>query len=290
MFSASTKQPDSNPCEVADNLQITIIEPQTGWFSLNIGEVWRYRDLLVLLTLRDISTRFRQSIIGYGWAILRPLVTALIYTLVFSVFVRVDTTVPYPIFAFAGLLPWMYFSGSLSAVTGSVVGGGALLNKVYFPRLVLPLATLGVGFVELILQLIVLFGMMAFYRYMPGWPLLCLPIFVCVTVLTSLAFGIWFTALNVKYRDVGMAVPFLLQVWMYLCPIIYPITAVPEKWRALYALNPMVGVVEGFRWSLLGSEAPDFWTLGASSSISLIILLSGIIWFRRVETTFADVL
>ncbi len=271
-------------------LPVTVIEPRNSLFSLNLVELWAYRDLLLLLTWRDISTRFRQSIVGYGWAILRPLATALIYTLVFSVFVQIETEVPYPIFAFAGLIPWMYFSGSLSAVTGSVVGGGALLQKVYFPRLVLPLSALGVGCVELVIQLLVLFGLMAFYRYMPGWPILCLPLFAAVTVLTALAFGIWFTALNVKYRDVGMAIPFLLQIWMYLCPIIYPLSVVPQKWRAVYALNPMVGVVEGFRWSLLGSAPPDFLTLGLSSAISVAVLLSGLVWFRRVEATFADVI
>ncbi|WP_231612086.1 ABC transporter permease [Novipirellula galeiformis] len=295
------KKPDASPSERKDidspespksstHDLVTVIEPPSSWFALNLVEVWRYRDLLLLLMWRDISARFRQSVVGYGWAILRPLVTALIYTLVFSVFVRIETDVPYPIFAFAGLIPWMYFSGTLSAVTGSIVGGGALLKKVYFPRLVLPLATVGVGLVELVLQLIVLAGLMVFYQYIPGWPILCLPVFVFVTILTALAFGIWFTALNVKYRDVGMAIPFLIQIWMYLCPIIYPISAVPEAWRPIYALNPMVGVVEGFRWSVLGSAPPNFLLLGLSSAISLGILLLGIVWFRKVETTFADVI
>jgi homopolymeric O-antigen transport system permease protein len=221
---------------------------------------------------------------------MRPLISAAIYTLVFSVFVRVKTDVPYPIFAFAGLIPWMYFSGTLSSVTGSIVGGGALLKKVYFPRLVLPLATVGVGLVELVLQLVVLAGLMAFYRYAPGWPVLCLPLFIAITVVTALSFGIWLTALNVKYRDVGMAVPFMLQLWMYLCPIVYPISVVPEQYRSLYAMNPMVGVIEGFRWSLLGSAAPNFQMLAISTSVALLLLVTGVAWFRKVETTFADII
>ncbi|MEQ9409395.1 MAG: ABC transporter permease [Fuerstiella sp.] len=276
--------------EATTNLPVTVIEPPSGLFSVNLAEVWRYRDLLVLLAWRDISARFRQSLVGYGWAILKPLLSALIYTLIFSVFVRIRTEVPYPIFAFAALIPWMYFAASLSGVTGSVVGGGSLLTKVYFPRLVLPLASVMVGLVELLLQLLVIAGLMAWYRYVPGWPLLCLPMFIALTILTALAFGIWLTALNVRYRDVGMAVPFLIQIWMYLCPIVYPISLVPEKWRSLYAVNPMVGVIEGFRWSLLGTEAPNWQMMGISFGVLCLLLFAGLVYFRRVETTFADVI
>lgn len=268
----------------------TIIEPPTGWFKLNLKEVWRYRDLLYLLTMRDISARFRQSVIGYGWAIFRPLMTAAIFTLVFSVFVKIDTEVPYPIFAFAGLMPWMYFSNSLAGVTSSVVDGSALLTKVYFPRLVLPLAKVAVGLVELVLQFIVLIGMMLFYSYTPGPQILLLPVFVVVMIVTALAFGIWLTALNVKYRDIAMAVPFLIQIWMYLCPIVYPISMVPDQYKGVYALNPMVGVIEGFRWALLGSEAPSWKMMAVSLIVMMFILMSGIAYFRKVETTFADII
>lgn len=257
---------------------------------VDFSELWRYRDLLVLLAWRDISARFRQSLVGYGWAILKPLLSALIYTLVFSVFVKIETDVPYPLFAFSALIPWMYFASALSGVTGSVVGGGSLLTKVYFPRLVLPLASVIVGLVELLLQLVVVAGMMAWYRCMPSWPLLCLPFFIILTILTALAFGIWLTALNVKYRDVGMMVPFVIQIWMYLCPIVYPIALVPEKWRNLYAVNPLVGVVEGFRWSLLGADAPNWEMMAISFGVMSILLVGGLIYFRKVETTFADVI
>ncbi|WP_145209246.1 ABC transporter permease [Planctomycetes bacterium TBK1r] len=270
--------------------QSTIIEPPRGWLKLNLGEIWRYRDLLYLLARRDISTRFRQSVIGYGWAILRPLLTAAIFTLVFSVFVKVETEVPYPIFAFAGLMPWLYFANSLTDVTSSIVGGGPLLTKVYFPRLVLPLAKIGVGLVELALQFLVLFGLLIYYSYAPGWQILLVPVFVLVTVVTALAFGIWLTALNVKYRDVGMAVPFLIQIWMYLCPIVYPITMVPEQFRTIYAINPMVGVIEGFRWALLGTQHPNWTMVGVSLAVMSVILITGVAYFRKVETSFADII
>ena len=268
----------------------TVIEPPQGWFALNLGEVWRYRDLLMLLAWRDISARFRQSVVGYGWAVLRPLITAAIYTLVFSVFVRIETESPYPIFAFAGLIPWLYFSAALTSVTTSIVGGSALLTKVYFPRLVLPLATVAVGLVEVVLQLFVLAGLMAWYQYTPGWSVLLLPLFVFIAAMTALAFGIWLTALNVKYRDVGMAIPFFVQIWMYLCPIVYPITLVPPSYRMLYAINPMVGVIEGFRWALLGTQAPNWMMVGVSFVVMVIVLVTGLAYFRKVETTFADII
>ena len=268
----------------------TTIEPLTGWFAIDLAEVWRYRDLLYLLARRDISTRFRQSVIGYGWAILRPLLTAAIFTLVFSVLLQVETDVPYPIFAFAGLMPWLYFTNSLSGVTTSIVGGSSLLTKVYFPRLVLPIAKVAVGLVELAIQFIVVLGLMAYYQFMPGWQIVMIPMFILVAVVTALAFGIWLTALNVMYRDIGMAVPFLIQIWMYLCPIVYPISMVPDSYRTIYAINPMVGVIEGFRWSLLGSAPPN-WTMVAVSLMAVAaVLFSGLAYFRKVETTFADII
>lgn len=270
--------------------KITVIEPPKGAFELNLGEVWRYRDLLMLLAWRDISARFRQSVVGYGWAILRPLITVMIYTLVFSKFVRIETDQPYVIFAFAGLIPWLYFSQALTSVTGSVVSGGAMLTKVYFPRLVLPLATVAVGLIEVLLQLVVLGGVMVWYDFTPGLPIFALPLFIAIAGITALAFGIWLTALNVKYRDVGMAVPFLIQIWMYLCPIIYPIKVVDPEYRMLYSLNPMVGVIEGFRWSLLGGTSPDWPLIAGSSAITVLILVAGLLYFRKVEQTFADVI
>lgn len=277
------------PNKPSPSKTVILIRPSSGLFSFNFSEIWQYRDLLILLAWRDISARFRQSVVGYGWAILRPLISALIFTLVFSVFIRIETDVPYPIFTFAGLIPWMYFSGTLGSVTGSLVGSAELLKKVYFPRLILPIATVAVGLIELLLQLIVLVLLMAFYDYSPGWPILYLPIFIFLAMLTALAFGIWLTALNVKYRDVGMIVPFFIQIWMYLSPIVYPVSVVPEEYQWLYSLNPMVGVIEGFRWSMLGNDAPHWGAIGISAGVMLVILFYSLVYFRKVENTFADI-
>jgi len=279
----------SSPKEVSNEF-LTVIEPEVGWRPLNLKEIWQYRDLLQLLVWRDISAKYRQSVLGLAWAVFRPLISALIFTLVFSILVKVETEVPYPIFAFSALIPWLYFSSSLAAVTSSVTGAQSLLTKVYFPRTVLPLAALGAGLVEVLIQLLIMGLFMAWYGYFPSWRIATLPAFIVLAVVTAFAFGIWLTALNVKYRDVGMAVPFFIQIWMYLCPIVYPITLIPEKLQALYSLNPMVGVVEGFRWSLLGTGTPHWTAIMISIGVVLSLLFSGLFYFRRVESRFADII
>jgi len=270
--------------------QTTIIEADTGWLSLNLAEIWKFRDLLFLLIWRDVSVRYRQSVLGIGWAVFRPLVSTLIFTLVFSLLVRVQTDVPYPVFAFTAMIPWLYFSNALSSVTSSVTSSGGILTKVYFPRMILPLAALGGGLVEIGIQLLIFGLFMVYYGIAPSVLMLALPVFILLTLLTALGFGIWLTALNVKYRDVGMAVPFLIQIWMYLCPIVYPLSLVPERFRAVYSLNPMVGVIEGFRWSLLGTASPDWQAIGVSVAAMSVILISGLYYFRRSESWFADVI
>jgi lipopolysaccharide transport system permease protein len=269
---------------------VTVVEPPTGWVRLELGEVWRYRDLLFMLVWRDLSARYRQSIVGYGWTIARPVLTALIFTLVFAVFVKVQTDIPYPLFAFAALIPWGYFSNALATVTGSVVSGSNLLTKVYFPRLILPLSAVVSGLVEVAIQLGVLAVLLAVYRVVPGWQITLLPVFLAASVITVAAFGIWLTALNVRYRDVGLMVPFVLQVWMYLCPVAYPISVVPQEYRFWYSLNPMVGVIEGFRWCVLNTPAPEAGTFIASTVMMLLILVGGLLYFRRLESTFADII
>lgn len=290
-MSTSAITPCQNVFEKSTSeLPLTIIEPQIGWIPLNLPELWRYRDLFTILVWRDISARYRQSILGIGWAIFRPLISAFIYTLVFSVFVKLKTGAPYPIFAFAALIPWMYFSGALTSVTASVVNCGSMLSKVYFPRMILPLAAVASGLVEVLIQLVILGMMMAWYQYLPSLAILMLPLFVLITVITSFAFGIWLTALNVRYRDVGMAVPFFLQIGMYLCPILYPITAVPEQFRIYYSLNPMVGVIDGFRWSVLGGQPPQITPMLISLGMMLVLLIGGMYYFRNAESTFADLI
>ncbi len=272
----------------AENERVTVIQPSNRWSLPNVREVWHFRDLMLMLIWRDISARYRQSIIGYGWAIVRPVLQVAIFTLVFSLLVRVETEVPYPLFAFAGMIPWMFFATTLTAITGSVVGGGSLLAKVYFPRVILPLSSIGIAVVDLLLQLAVMAVVMLMYRYPPTWTLLLLPLFVLHAILTAFAFGIWLTAWNVRYRDVGQMVPFLIQIWMYLCPIMYPLTLVPAEYQALYSVNPLVGVIEGFRWALIGGTPPDVQPMLISAAVLACVLFTGLVYFRRVETTFAD--
>lgn len=296
----STTAPDisslqSHPGASADTVEdvrvITVIEPPRGWLRLNLQEVWRYRDLLTLLIWRDLSARYRQSVVGYGWAFIKPIVSVLIFATVFGGLAGLPSDgVPYPLFALAALIPWSYFSASLSSVSTSVTTGGHLLTKVYFPRLILPLSSLGAGLADLGLQMLLMFAFMLWFGFSPGWPILFLPVFILYAVVTSLAFGLWLTALNVRYRDIGHAVPFLLQAWMWLSPVVYSSSLVPMKWRWLYGINPLVGIIDGFRWCLLNTLPPNFMSLLLSVSIVTFTLLGGVIYFRRQESTFADII
>ncbi len=278
----------SNSRNADSGSELTIISPPNPWPSLNINEIWQYRDLLRLLVWRDISTKYRQSVLGIGWAIFRPLASAIIFTIVFSVFVQIKTDAPYPIFAFAALIPWMFFATSLTSITASVVNCGTMLTKVYFPRMLLPLSAIVSGLLEVAIQMGVLALLMLWYGYTPSLAIFALPIFIFAAVLTTFAFGIWLTALNVRYRDVGMAVPFFLQIGIYFCPILYPVSLVPEKYRLIYSLNPMVGVIEGFRWSILGTQQPNVSVILCSYFVVLITLITGMFYFKKAESTFAD--
>ncbi len=269
----------------------TRIEPPQGIQFPDLAAVWRYRDLLTMLVWRDISARYRQSVVGYGWAFIKPLVSVIIFALVFGRLAHLPSDgVPYPLFAMAALLPWSYFSSALSGVSSSVTGSGHLLTKVYFPRLILPLASLGSGLADLGLQFLLLIGLMAWFGFAPGWQILLLPCFVLLTIASSLAFGLWLTVLNVRYRDVGHAVPFLLQAWMWLSPVVYSSQLVPAKYRWAYGLNPLVGIIDGFRWCALGTLPPDAFTLALSVLIVAATLLGGLVFFRQQEATFADVI
>jgi len=269
----------------------TVIEPPRRWPTLCMADLWRYRDLLSLLVWREIIAKYRQSVVGIGWVLIKPLTSMVIFTLIFGRVAKLPSDgIPYPIFTFAALLPWMYFAQSLGTASSSVVGGGGILTKVYFPRLVLPLTGVIAGLVDFGVQLVVLMGMMAWYRITPTWGVLLVPAFVLLAAATALSVGLWLTALNVKYRDVGHAVPFFTQAWMWLTPIVYSSSMIPERWRPIYGLNPMVGVVEGFRWAMLGKAAPDWTMMAVSLSVVTVILLSGLYFFRKMETTFADII
>jgi len=268
---------------------VIVIKPYTGLFQLRLKELWQYRELLYFLVWRDIKVRYKQTAIGATWAILQPLGTMMIFTLVFSYLVKIPSEgVPYPIFVYAALLPWTYFSQAIGRCASSVLVDACLVTKVYFPRLIIPLASVIAPFVDFCWSFLVLLGMMAWYGIGPTWSLLATPAFLLLALLTALGVGLWFSALNVRYRDVGHVVPFLIQIWMFASPVAYPVSLVPEKWRLLYSLNPMVGVIEGFRWGILGNAAPDFGVLAISSVMVLALLVGGIVFFNRVEKTFAD--
>jgi lipopolysaccharide transport system permease protein len=268
----------------------TVIEPPKGWMPVNLKEVWAYRELLGMLAWRDVSVRYKQTVAGVGWAIIQPVMTMVIFTIIFGKFAKLPSDgVPYPLFSFCALLPWNYFSQSLSGSSDSLVGASNLITKVYFPRLVIPLSRVFAGLADFGIAFVVLLALMVWYGVMPGIGVLVLPLFLLVAMITALGVGLWLTALNVKYRDVRFVVPFLAQFWLYASPVAYSTSLVPEKWRWVYGLNPMVGVIEGFRWGLLGKTAPDLLMMGISLLIIIAILISGLYYFRKMEQTFADI-
>lgn len=272
------------------NCPLVRIEASQTWFTFELKELWEYRELLYFLAWRDIIVRYKQTSLGIAWAILQPVVTMVIFTGIFDKLARIPSDgLPYPIFAFAALLPWNYFSGALSRVTTSVVGNANLISKVYFPRLIIPLSSVVSGFVDVAFGFIVLLAMMYWYSITPTWGVIALPILLILAAATALGVGLWLAALNVRYRDIGYVIPFLIQCWLYASPVAYPVSLVPEKWRLLYSLNPMVGVIEGFRWALLRKEHVAFNTMVVSGLVVLVVLVSGIIFFKRMETKFADV-
>ncbi len=273
-----------------------VIRPTKGWESLRLGEVWEFRELLFFLAWRDVKVRYKQTALGALWAILQPVLTMLIFTIFFGGLARVGSDgMPYPIFSYAGLLPWTLFAQGLSQAANSLVGASNLIKKVYFPRLIVPLASVLTGLVDFFVAFTVLIGLMVWYRVPPTAAVLWLPLFLLLAVLSALGAGLWLAALNVEYRDVRYVVPFFVQLWLFVTPVIYPTSRLSAKLTELglpvwlSGLNPMTGVVEGFRWALLGSGSSPGPILVASASVTLVILLSGAFYFRRMEKTFADV-
>lgn len=281
-----------NSAETIDSRKPTVvIESRKGLFRLDLNSVWQYRELLYFLVWRDVMVRYKQTAIGVAWAILQPLVTMVIFTLIFGNLAKIPSDgLPYPVFAFTALLPWSYFSQALTRSSSSVVSNTNLVTKIYFPRLLIPLSASIAPVVDLLFSLLVLLLLLAWFKISPTWGLLALPLFLGLAICSALAVGLWFSALNVRYRDVGYVIPFLTQVWMYASPVAYPVSMIPEKWRLLYSLNPMVGVIEGFRWALLGKQHPDFMGMAVSLAVVLALLGSGIVYFKRTEQTFADVI
>jgi lipopolysaccharide transport system permease protein len=266
------------------------IAPSRGWVSLRLGELWEYRELLYFLVWRDIKVRYKQTALGAAWAIIQPFFTMVVFSLFFGHLGKIPSDgIPYPIFSFTALVPWAFFASGLGQSSNSLVGSSGLITKVYFPRLIIPLASVFSGIVDFALAFIVLLGMMFYYGLTPTVNVLWLPLFLMLALVTSLGVGLWLSALNVEYRDVRYVVPFITQFWLLATPIAYPSSMLSEPWRTIYALNPMVGVVEGFRWALLGSNGAPGPLIAASAGAAVLILITGAFYFRRMEKTFADI-
>lgn len=275
---------------------VILIRPPRGWQAINLRDLWLYRELVFFLTWRDIKVRYKQAVLGIAWAVIQPIVTMLVFTFIFNQFldVKPDAGISeawYPIFAFAGLLPWQFFQGALQRASISLVSNANLLTKVYFPRLIIPSSAVAAGLVDFAISFVIMIGLMIYFGVPFTLHLLWLPVFLLVALLTALAVGLWFSALNVQYRDVQHMVPFLLTIWMYVSPVVYPIDIinVSKFWQVIYALNPMVGVIQGFRWALFGTNPPG-WMFFVSLGMVVVLLVSGIFYFRRMERTFADLI
>ncbi len=265
------------------------IRPSRGWPSLKLKDVWEYRELLYFLAWRDVKVRYKQTVLGVIWAVMQPVFTMIVFSIFFGWLVKVPSDgLPYPFFAFCALLPWQLFASSLTATSNSLVANQHLITKISFPRLVIPLSATAGSLLDFSIAFLVLLAMMIGYKIVPTIAMLALPLFVLLTIAMALGIGMWFSALNVKYRDVRHVLPFLTQVWMFATPVVYPSSLVPESWRMLYALNPMVGVIEGVRWALLGTSSAPGSMLLLSTAVTSVLLVSGVFYFRRAERTFAD--
>lgn len=278
-----------SPTESVEAPEILVIQPSRGWLNLKLGEVWEYRELLYFLVWRDVKVRYKQTALGAAWAILQPLMTMLVFSVFFGRLAKVPSDgLPYPVFAFAALLPWQLFAFALTESSNSLVGSQNLITKVYFPRLVIPMAAVLAGLVDFSISFVVLLVLMFAYGITPGVAVVTIPLFLLLAVASALAVGLWLSALNVKYRDVRYAIPFLTQFWLFATPVAYPSSLVPEQWRPLYGLNPMAGVVEGFRWALLGKSDVPGLLLFVSIVAVIGLLVGGVVYFRRMESSFAD--
>lgn len=272
------------------SLPVVEIRPSKGWVALNLRDLWEYRELLYFLTWRDVKVRYKQTALGAAWAVIQPVFTMLVFSVFFGRLAKVPSDgIPYPVFAYCALLPWNFFAGALDRAGNSLVGSSNLITKIYFPRLVIPMSAVLAGLLDFAIAFVVLVGLMLYYGIAPTRAILLLPLFLLLAVVTALAAGLWLSALNVQYRDVRYAIPFLVQFWMYASPVAYSSTLVPEQWRALYGLNPMAGVIDGFRWALLGRSDPPGALLAVSVVIIALLLIGGLLYFRRMEQTFADV-
>jgi lipopolysaccharide transport system permease protein len=275
---------------IPSDLPRTRRQPSKGWEWPKLRELWEYRELLFFFAWRDIKVRYRQTVMGASWAIIQPVFTMVIFSLFFGRLGNIPSDgLPYPVFSFAALVPWTFFANAITQASNSLVVSGNMLKKIYFPRLALPIGTVLAGVVDFVLAFIVLIGIMLFYGLVPTGNIIWLPFFALLALVTSIGASLWLAAMNVQFRDVRYTIPFLTQAWLFVTPIAYPSSLLPEPWRTLYGLNPMAGVVEGFRWALLGTDTAPGLMMIVSSMVALILLVGGAFYFRRMEQNFADV-
>ena len=273
------------------SIAFVVIEPSKSWFDLKLKVVWEYRELLYFLAWRDLKARYSQTIMGLAWAVVQPLFMMLVFTVMFSKIARFPSDgIPYPLFAYAALVPWTFFAKSLDRSGYSVVSESNLITKIYFPRLVIPLSTTLGGLIDFGIAFLLLIAMMVWFGVLPTWKLVVVPFYLLLTILASLAVSLWLSALYVKYRDIAAVIPLLTQVWMFASPVVYPVSIIPQEWQGLYNINPMVGVIGGFRWALVGTPAPDPALLALNILTIAVFLLLGMAYFNRMANTFADVI
>jgi homopolymeric O-antigen transport system permease protein len=271
-------------------LPVHVIVPERGWVPVRLKELWEYRELLYFFVWRELKVRYKQTVLGVAWAVIQPFFTMIVFSVVFGRLAKVPSDgLPYPVFAFCALLPWQLFAFALTEASNSVVTNQRLLTKVYFPRLLMPLSSICVGLADFLISFVILLAMMAYYGIAPRAAALTIPLWTILAMATALGVGLWLAALNVRYRDIRYTVPFLTQIWMYATPVAYASSLVPPAWRPFYALNPMVGVIEGFRWALLGQAHTSATTIPVSLVMVTVLLISGLFYFRRTERTFADI-
>ncbi len=281
---------DSSTQIQAPGVPVVRIVPPTRWWVLPLAELWEYRELLYFYVWRELKVRYKQTVVGAAWAVIQPLMTMLVFSLFFGKLAHIPSGgLPYPVFYYSALLPWMYFAGALQNATNRVVDNQYVITKVYFPRLILPLSAVLSGLVDFCISFLMFVAIMIYYRIHPTAAILLLPLFLLLAILTALGVGLWLSALNAIYRDVRYVVPFLVQFWMFASPIVYPSSLVPPKWRALYGLNPLAGVIEGFRWALTGTGNPPGRMLLVSAGAVLVVLVTGTMYFQSMETKIADV-
>ncbi|HET6846709.1 MAG TPA: ABC transporter permease [Anaerolineales bacterium] len=279
------------PAATPRSPETVLIRPSTGLAALNLGDLWTYRELIAFMIWRDLKVRYKQTMLGAAWAVIQPVLTMLVFNFVFGTVAKVPTDgVPYPIFSYTALLPWGLFTTALNTASRSLTANQNMITKIYFPRLVLPIASVLGGLVDFAIAFVILIVMLFYYRVTPTAAVWTLPLFLLLALITALGTALWLSAINVQYRDVNYVLPFLTQFWLFLTPVAYSAKVISEKWQIVYSLNPMAGVVNGFRWALLGTDTGPGLTMGISTAIALVVLISGLFYFRSMERTFADMI